>query len=313
MKTVIFLFTFLALKALSVVAQIDSLVVLPETGDGTSQSEIINESDKNEETYADSNQDTKNGDSINIQLNNKNIAIDDDRVSYSDKKRDKYYSYQKRKKRASRNFRGHLSSFNIGMPNFLDADFEMTRKAENSFMDLNSTKSSNVSIYPVQECFGIIGNVIGITTGIGLDMTSYHFENQNNIYKNEITGIIEPIDFRDSLQLKKSKLSTGFLAVPILLEIHPFPYNQKLFIAGGVVGELKLYSQTKVVYNDNGEKRKEKDNGDFNINPLRYGYIVKMGYDDFGIYGIYYPVRFFEKDKGPELYPFSIGVSFYFD
>lgn len=208
-------------------------------------------------------------------------------------------------------FKGHWTGFEIGLNNFVDADFSMTRTPELMWMDLNTGRSWNVNLNFHQTSIGLIGNRFGMVTGLGLEMNNFHFDSDNSIQ--EANGVVEMRDLSE-YSLNKSKLATTFLNVPLLLEVQlgPDKRSKRLYIAGGVIGGLKLCSHTKIVYRDEGRKRKEKDRDDFYINPLRYGFTVRVGYHHAQIYGTYYPTPFFEKNKGPELYPFNVGLSFGF-
>ena len=91
--------------------------------------------------------------------------------------------------------------------------------------------------------------------------------------------------------------------------------GKKFFISGGVIGGVKLASKTKVIYFENGDKKKDKAKDDFNISALRYGFTARIGYKKLNLYGNYYPMALFEDGGGlvggDNLYPFSIGLSFF--
>src|SRR3989339_1610970 len=43
-------------------------------------------------------------------------------------------------------FKGSWSGFSVGMSNYLDKDFSLSRNADNEFMDLNTGKSWNMNL-----------------------------------------------------------------------------------------------------------------------------------------------------------------------
>lgn len=53
--------------------------------------------------------------------------------------------------------------------------------------------------------------------------------------------------------------------------------------------------------------------GSKSLNMLRYGTTVRAGYSTLQLYGTYYFTPLFKTGKGPELYPFEVGVSFSFE
>jgi hypothetical protein len=210
---------------------------------------------------------------------------------------------------SSRKFKGHWDAFQIGINSYLSANKSTSLPLNDDFMSLNTNKSININLNMFQQSFGIIGSHFGAITGLGFEFTNYVFDNNNTIVK-DATGNI--LSYDPGFKLDKSKLTTSYLTVPLLLEFQ-FPGDKRsnrLFINGGVIGGIKLGAHTKYKYKENGEKQFKKDRNDFNLNTIRYGFIGRIGIKHFSIYGIYYPVALFEKNKGPELYPFMVGFSF---
>lgn len=76
------------------------------------------------------------------------------------------------------------------------------------------------------------------------------------------------------------------------------------FISAGAIGALKLGSHTKY----KTDSKKEKDRGDFYLNPFRYGFTARIGYKSLSLYGTYYVSDMFQENKGPVATPFSIGI-----
>ena len=248
-------------------------------------------------------------DTTRIKIGDKDISIieDDEGTSVeirdAEKEKDEDKEEIKNKK-----FKGHWSGFEIGLNNFINSDFSMTRQSEDSWMDLNTGRSWNVNLNFHQTSLGLIGNRFGLVTGLGLEFNNYHFDGDNSI--EEVDGVIQE-DPLAGLSLIRSKLTSTYLNVPLLLELQigPEKRSKRVHISGGIIGGLKLGSHTKYVYHDEGKKEKLKNRDDFNINPLRYGFTLRAGYHQAELYATYYPVSYFEKDKGPELYPFNIGLS----
>jgi hypothetical protein len=87
---------------------------------------------------------------------------------------------------------------------------------------------------------------------------------------------------------------------------------KRVYISAGLVAGIKLGSHTKVVYEEDGGKNKDKNQDDFNISPFRYGLTVRIGFGFVNLYGDYYFTPMFVKEKGPELHPANIGISFTF-
>jgi len=146
---------------------------------------------------------------------------------------------------------------------------------------------------------------------VGLEFNNYHFDGDNNIQ--EVDGYIVTKDDYPS-SLNKSKLKTTFLTVPLLLELQMLGAKRakRIHVSGGIIGGLKLGSHSKVIYKEDGNRKKDKIRDDFNINPLRYGLTARVGYRTLNFYANYYMTPFFEKNDDPELYPVAIGLSLAF-
>lgn len=214
-------------------------------------------------------------------------------------------------------FKGSWSGFSMGLSNFVDKDFSLSRIAGEEYMDLNTGKSWNMNLNFAQYSINFVNNKFGLVTGLGLEWNYYRFDNDNSIQENATTGIIETIDLavtQPAWSIEKSKLSTTYATIPLLLEIHSSSsQSHGVIFSAGAIGGVKLGSNTKVVYKENGDKNKDKTKDDFNLAPFRYGVHARIGVGDWMVYGTYYFTSIFEKNKGPELYPISVGIALSFE
>lgn len=205
-------------------------------------------------------------------------------------------------------FKPHWSGLEVGINNYVNSDFKMELTPENSFMDLNTGRSWNFNLNFLEYGLGLGTDKVGIVTGLGLEWNNYHFEDGNVIYENE-DGIIERYDVPDlNSSIQRAKLQTTYLTAPLLMEFQIPAGKKRVHISGGVIGGVKIGSKTKVVYTVSGDKQKDKVKDDFNLSPLRYGFTARIGYRNLNLFANYYPTPLFEKGKGPELYPFSLGL-----
>lgn len=255
--------------------------------------------------------DSEQGTDIKVTDKNKN-----DSLVKKDKHND--FCFNKKSKREG-GFKGHWDAFEIGAAGFLNENHEMSLNSDNNrFMSLNTDKSTTIGFNFGQLSQGIIGNSFGMVTGLRLEFNNYYFENNNTILKdkNGVIGGYPVVIHSDTINLDRSKLTTSYFTIPLIFEWQ-FPasrsIHKRIWVSAGIIGSIKLNSHTKVVYKLDGEKKKDKNRNDFNINMLRYGFTGRIGYDDFYVYGNYYPVQFFEKNKGPELYSYSIGIGVHLD
>jgi len=205
-------------------------------------------------------------------------------------------------------FKGHWSFFEIGVNTFASVDYAgyaipgSSSYHGSNYLDINHNKSLEVNINLFKYSIGLQKKHkdFGLVTGLGLNFNDFRFSNDFTI-KNA-NGYIVPIPFSEP-NLQKSKLSTGFLTVPLLLELQ-IPNGSGLWISAGIIGGIKMGSHTKVKI----DGTKYKDHNEFNINPFRGGSTVRMGYKKFNIFGTYYFTPFFKDSRGPVMDPITVGI-----
>jgi hypothetical protein len=206
-------------------------------------------------------------------------------------------------------FQGHWAGIEWGFCNYLTSDFSFVMPDDIYYMNLYSTKSQYFNINFIQQSFGFTRH-FGFVTGLGLNWDCYRFEGNNSI-TTDANGVIQ--ELVPPKPVKKSKFKSLYLTLPLLFEGHIPTENNHINIAGGVIGAVKLWSQTKMVSDDGG---KLKSTDDFSMNLLRWGPTVRIGYGCIQVVSTYYVTPLFKKGKSPgghELYPFEIGLALTFN
>ncbi len=226
--------------------------------------------------------------------------------------RDRYWEQEDYDRdRGARHFRGHWAGFEIGFNNYNHVTSN-TMPPEISYMTLDEGNSNCFNLNFTQANIGF-GRHSGLVTGLGLNWNTYRFENSSTIgvVEDGTIGELIPVDVD---AIKKSKFDVLYLNVPLLLEVQiPAGYSNRLNVAAGVIGGLKIHARTKLLYED-GEKVRTK--GDYNLSMLRGGVTARIGFENLTLFGTYYLTPWFEDLKGPEglnLEPFEIGLAFTFN
>ena len=254
----------------------------------------------------------ENGDTVKIVLGARGISIVEGENGTEVKVIEMDDLPEKSPRRKSKRFRPHYAGLEVGLNNFVTSDFSMVLPQEDRYMDLNTGKSWNWNINIIDYGFGLGTDKVGIVSGLGFEFINYNFEGQNSIRKDPDTGeIVEYVpDYAGNIT--KSKMNMTYLTAPLLLEFQIPAPHKRIYFSAGVVGGLKLWSNTKMKYTVSGEKSKEKAKGDYNLSPLRWGLTARVGYRALGFYATYYMTPLFKPGLGPELYPFNIGLAFSF-
>ena len=211
----------------------------------------------------------------------------------------------KHRKDHSDRFEGHWEGIELGFNSFAKTDYSMYSPADNNFMSLNQGKSLEFNLNFYELNIGLSKNYVGLVSGMGLTFNNYRFENPYTLQQGQ--NMTLPV-LLDENNLSKTKLVLSYLNVPLLLEFQiPVNHNEgRLFINGGIIGGVKIGSHTKVKYGDT----KDKDRSGFNINSFNYAATARIGYKDICLFAKYNLTPLFQSGKGPDLTPFTIGISF---
>ncbi len=205
-------------------------------------------------------------------------------------------------------FKGHWSGVYLGFCNYLGSDFTNNLADDADFMNINAGKSMAFSINFLQYDVNLQKqrNNIGLVTGLGWTVYNYRLDNQYLLQIND-DGITYGEAITDKT-VEKSKLVTSFINIPLLFEAQIPSSNSRstAYISAGVYGGFRIGSHTKTVYTD-GDKQKSRDN--INLNPIQYGAMFQVGYKIIKLYATFNFSQLYEPNKGPELYPYSIGLS----
>jgi len=313
-RKVVFGIMLLGSMALYTSAQETPSVVLNKL-EGKDSTEIVSTASSSEvDSLIKSHKASKN-DTTRIRFGRKAIIIvdkgDDTNVEFKnydwEKNRDNYdNAFAKHRKK--RGFDPHWAGVEIGVNGLMNSNQSTTLKGDAAFLDLNMGKSINFNLNFLEYGIPLAKQYVGLVTGMGLEYNNFRFS--NNITLKETGGVIgaDSAFIAGGINTTKTKLTTTYLTIPLLMEFQVPAGHDKIFLSAGVIGGLKLGSHTKVVYQKDGNEQKDKNRNDFNLATLRYGFHARVGYKFIKLYATYYPVALFEKDKGPEVYPFNVGI-----
>jgi hypothetical protein len=224
---------------------------------------------------------------------------DEDLASFADDEGDDA------RRKARNRFRGNWAGVEFGFNGYVTDNFSSVMPDDIYYMTLHTGKSNSFSINCVQQSLGFSRH-IGLVTGLGFEWNNYRFDGNNNIEKGE-NGVIVELD--PGVTLKKSRFKTLFLNIPLLLEAKIPADNNHFNISAGLIGGVKLWSESKMVTDDD---RKLTSNSDFSLNVLRWGTTARIGFGNFQVFGTYYFTPLFKTGKSPgghDLFPVEVGFS----
>lgn len=230
-------------------------------------------------------------------------------------------------------FNGHWAGFELGINGLLTPDFDMSYPPALGFLDQRMEKSINVNLnfYEQNIRLNKKGN-IGLVSGLGLTWNNYRFgnnvmlANENNQFKGY---------YMEGISVKKSKLVNTYLTLPLYLEFQTTSNKKKesAHFAAGVVAGWRFSSHTKTYFLESNKeyllrdpsivnslpevmrspaastRNIVKEHDSFQQTPFKLDASVRMGWGIVNLYANYALTPMFVKDRGPELYPFAVGIT----
>jgi hypothetical protein len=227
--------------------------------------------------------------------------------------------------------RKHWAGIDLGINGFVnssgsfnlnhDPSLSLTDpKKVTQFMELDYAKSWVFSLNFYEHFFKIYQHRFGLVTGLGLEYNNYELKhnvrliedggsyvsnNVNAFNENYTWGIVDT-----NINYSKNRFKTFYINAPLLFEINTGDHKNKSFhlSAGAIVG-YKFTTRMKYKYKEDGDEQKVKDNSDFNTNPFKVSLTARVGVGWLNLFATYAITPLFESGRGPELYPFSVGVT----
>jgi len=263
---------------------------------------------------------TESDDSVKVKVGNRVIIINEDG--------------EVRTKRCKEpKFNGHWAGVDIGFNGYVNPDFNMNFPKEYEYMDLRMEKSIAVNLNFLEQNIPFSKNQKwGMVTGLGLSFNDYRFMRPTRLSmdSSQLIGYLD-----QNISIRKSKLSVMYLTLPVLFEFQTAPIYHKngFHINVGMVIGARLSSHTKKYYNElNSEFHitqynpetgvyddvfiafspndpKEHHYGDWFLQPFKFDATARIGWNFLNFWANYSLNTLFRKGKGPELYPWSAGIT----
>jgi hypothetical protein len=201
----------------------------------------------------------------------------------------------------------HFAGIDVGINGFVSPNQSIDLQDEANFLELNYRKSFEISFNLWEKYLPIWEEKLGLVTGAGFKFNNYDLV-QDVIVVNRLGSTFGEVDSNRSIN--KNRLKTTSIHVPLMLETNLGKDAKHSFhlAAGGMVTYI-LNTRTKQKYKEGGENFKKKVKSDFNVNDFQFAATARVGYGDVTLYATYNLTPLFENNKGPEVIPFTIGLS----
>ena len=227
-------------------------------------------------------------------------------------------------------FDGHWGGIELGINGYNTPDFNMDFPQGYEYMDLNIPKSTAFYLNLLEYNVALAKNQKwGMLSGLGFEWHNYRFS--NDVWLSMENGTLQSY-YIGGAPVKKTKLMVCYMTVPVIFE---FQTNNKsrlnsFHVGVGVVGGLRIGTHTKVKFENKNSSyylatplslptdpegwltsasKKMKNHNDFYLNPMKLDATVRVGWSCINLFATYSLTKMFRDNRGPELYPWTVGIT----
>ena len=312
----------------------ENLVVKSKSGNKSTV--VVNDSLRKTEVYTYSDTTTVKVGGLNVEViesDTTKVTVGRHMIIVDD---DGNVKYEKSKKPR---FNGHWGGVELGINGYVTPDFNTNWGTEYDYLNLRYEKSMavNLNLYEQNIALNKAKNM-GFVTGIGMSWVNYRFSPATYLTpeNSRINGYYMVANTEGKgLSVNKTKLTVMYITVPFMYEIQTKNANKyKRFHFGiGVLGSARVRTHTKIYFNNanetyylqdpatgiideaslntpNASQRNIVKNYDsFHLQPFKFEGMVRVGFSVINLWAHVSLNQLFVKDRGPELYTWSAGIT----
>ena len=237
------------------------------------------------------------------------------------------FPFCKNKKR----YNGHWAGVELGVSGYVTPGFNMNFNPEYPYLNMNTARSLTVNLNPFEINANLYKNHLGFTTGLGFQISNYYFTDNYVMLKDSAALVAYQVQdaYGNMVSIKINKMVVSYLNIPLLFEYqtNPFRRTSSFHITAGVIAGVRIGSYTKQVYPSKGETYYLIDNngnriasfennhyvvrdrGAYHLAPFKLDAAFRIGWSHLNLFATYSITRMFQKDQGPELYPWTVGLT----
>ena len=165
-------------------------------------------------------------------------------------------------------------------------------------LKLNTAASHNVNLWILLQRMNLVKHKLNLRYGVGLEMNSYRFEQQNLQFQKNPTGI-----YLGMVEYDKVKLAADYLTVPLMLNFNSSPLKSNgLRLSAGVSAGF-LYS-SRVKTKEGGDV--DKIRGDFDLEPFKFSWVGELGIGPLTFYTSFAMNNMWS--RGLDMKPYNVGI-----
>jgi hypothetical protein len=228
-------------------------------------------------------------------------------------------------------FNGHWAGIDFGWNGYVTKNFDMDFPPNEQYLNLKSARSMMVNINPIELNVNIARNKFGFMSGLGFSMHNYYFNNSYTLIGDSaaLVAFKTVNDKGTNVGMKVNKLFVSYMTLPLLFEFQTNPGHRisSFHVTVGVIGGLRLqtfqkqrlyqYKENFFLVDDNGnkvatfytDKALIRNPGQYHLNPFKLDASLRIGWSFLNLFATYSVTPMFQKNQGPAVYPWSVGIT----
>ncbi|HNY04051.1 MAG TPA: outer membrane beta-barrel protein [Bacteroidales bacterium] len=233
--------------------------------------------------------------------------------------------------RDHKKFNGHWAGIDLGISGYATPAGDMNFNPDHPYMNMNTARSLMVNINPFELNLNLLKNKLGFTTGLGFQFSNYQFTG-NYVMLQDSSAIVAyrvKDDQGNFVKLESNKLMVSHITVPLLFEFqtNPFRRTNSFHVSVGVILGARIGSYTKQEYPEKSgsyylvdsdgtavahyetSKHTVRERGAYHLDPFKVDAAFRIGWSHLNLFGTWSLTKMFQKNEGPELYPFTTGIT----
>ena len=243
-------------------------------------------------------------------------------------------------------FNGHWGGVETGINGYITENFNTKWGTKYDYLNLRYEKSwfLNLNLWEQNIAFNK-NKTVGMITGVGISWNNYRFSNSTYLKtgENKLEGYYmvskayyDPDStYTNQNLVKKSKLTNMYINIPVLFEFQsnaPTRNKRFHFNIGGIFG-FRVQTHTKIYFNmanqeyklqdpktgeylagtwrtpNNSGRNIVKEQKSFYQPPFKFALRAGLGYRWLNLFTTYSLSRMFQNGRGPNLHPWTIGIT----
>ena len=217
------------------------------------------------------------------------------------------YDHKEKKRKSAKRSKVGLLAFDLGIANYYNGSVYGVDAATPD-LELNAFRpGAHVALHflPTRASISRRGGV-SLKTALTIDWSNYYFVNDIRLIDAEEQLLIE----NTNIDFTRNKLAARYAQIPLLLSFNSDPGGDDgLEVSVGVYGGILWKAWTKQVYFEDGQKKVDKVNGAYHLNPLRYGLMGRVDFKWFDLYVMYNLSDLFEEGQLPQTQTLIAGIN----